>query len=328
MDRSHRSQSASSHTDELSLDHNVKEEVATPLTLLPGTEDEAGDTTADESLPRRQSRPSRIATSPSRLKRKRHDSILETPQEPRDPRTAPTHVLWTRAFPKISASALESISGHRNASMFAGPIKERDAPGYKHIIKMPQDLKSIKSAILAGSKAAQAVAPKDLPANQSSVWLPISEDLVPPKGIVNYEQLDKELNRMFANAIMFNADPERGLGASWEEMLGRDKRGGEGYEIDEDGVVKDTLAMFADVEKIVGSLRSAERRSEDVTAGNNFGASGMSSSGMRVGSAARGSSAGFRASSAGLDDDDIDELAGDGNMDSNTGSTAKRRRKA
>ena len=294
------------------MDNAVKQEVATPLPLPPGLEDETGDTTADESLPNIRSHPSNIITSPSRLKRKRNDSIVGTPREPTGPAT---HVLWTRAFPKISASALESITGHRNASMFAAPVKERDAPGYKTLILRPQDLKSIKSTILAGHRAATTAMPEDTPPGQSSLWLPISEDIIPPKGIINYAQLEKELMRMFANAIMFNADPDRGLGASWDEMRGRGKKGGEGYEIDEDGVVKDTRAMYADVEKIVGSLRSAERRSEEM----------MGASGVRVGSVVRGSSVGMRGSSVlGEGEDEIDELAGE----ADTGTVAKRRRKA
>ena len=198
--------------------------------------------------------------------------------------------------------------------MFAAPVKERDAPGYKNLILRPQDLKSIKSTILAGHRAATAAAPEDTPVGQSSVWLPISEDLVPPRGIINYAQLERELMRMFANAIMFNADPDRGLGASWDEMRGRGMKGGDGYEIDEDGVVKDTRAMYGDVEKVVGSLRSAERRTEEMLGG------------VRVGSVVRGSSVGFRGSSVmGDGEDDIDELAGE--ADVGAGTVAKRRRK-
>lgn len=297
---SYRSQSVMSHADEdeLSLDNDVasrhvKEEVATPLGV-----DDAGDTTADESsthLPL----PSRSGPSPRHpTKRKRASSI------PFEARSAalPGHVMWTKAFPKISASALESISGHRNASTFAAPVKERDAPGYTNIILRPQDLKSIRGAILHGSRAATAAAPEDMNPNASNIWLPISEDLIPPKGIINYAQLEKELMRIFANAVMFNADPDRGFGKRWQG-IGKGKGDSVGYEIDEDGVIKDTRAMFTDVEKVVGSLRSAERRSEE----------------MRESSMARGVG----------DDDEVDELAGDGESHAgNTGSMAKRRRKA
>ncbi|KAE8448869.1 hypothetical protein EG329_008871 [Mollisiaceae sp. DMI_Dod_QoI] len=293
--RSHRSQSFTSHADELSLDNDilsrhVKQEVATPI----GVED-TGDTTADE-LPRL---PSRSDPSPHRAtKRKRASSIHI---ESRPSSVPPSHVLWTRAFPKISASALEAISGHKNASTFSAPVKERDAPGYKSLILRPQDLKSIRSAITAGHRAATAAAPEDMNPNASSAWLPISEDLVPPKGIINYAQLEKELMRMFANAVMFNGDPDRGIGRRWQG-IGKGRGDNVGYEIDEDGVVKDTRAMFADVEKIISSLRSAERRSEE----------------MREGSMARGN----------LDDDEVDELAADDDSHVGNTGTAKRRRKA
>ncbi|KAF4622751.1 hypothetical protein G7Y89_g14275 [Cudoniella acicularis] len=306
---SHRSPSVTPHADELSMDNeianrHVKQEVATPI----GIED-AGDTTADEAsvLPPHHSRQ---APSPRQsVKRKR--SPIPT-LESRPPSTPPTHVLWTRAFPKISASALESVSGHRNASTFAAPVKEHNAPGYKHLILRPQDLKSIRSAINAGHRAASAAAPPDL-GPQTNVMLPISEDLIPPKGIINNAQLEKELMRMFANAIMFNADPNRGFGRRLNGG-GKGKVGDiVGYEIDEDGVVKDTRAMFADVEKVITNLRSAERRSEE----------------LREASLAAAGTAGTVAGTTAEEDEAVDELAGDGDgSTSNVGSVAKRRRKA
>ncbi|KIN02638.1 hypothetical protein OIDMADRAFT_178560 [Oidiodendron maius Zn] len=316
---SHLSTSAMSQADddadETSVASHVKEEVNTPLPL--GAEEETGDTTADESasIPAHRQRPSRPqypVESPKRLKRKRDESI-EAPREPAKP---PTHVLWTRNFPKISTSAMESISGHRNASTFAVPVKERDAPGYKHIVLRPQDLKSIKSAILAGHRAAteKEKSMGEGFKSESSTWLPISEDLIPPKGIINSTQLEKELMRMFANAIMFNPDPDRGFG---EKLDGnKDKQGGDGYEIDEDGVVKDTKAMFADVEKIIASLRSTE----------NIDGTGIP----------RGSSVGRASSIRGssvvateAEDDAASEATGDGGESAaNLASGAKRRRKA
>ncbi|TVY13417.1 hypothetical protein LARI1_G008788 [Lachnellula arida] len=294
---SHRSQSVMSHADELSMDNDahrhVKQEVATPI----GVED-AGDTADESSVqPRHGSRaePSPRPTS----KRKRDSSIANAPKS-RPVSTPPNQVLWTRAFVKISASALETISGHKSASIFGAPIKERDAPGYKHLIIRPQDLKSIRSAIVAGHKAATAAAPDDLSASQASAWLPISEDLIPPRGIINNAQLEKELMRMFANAIMFNPDPKRGFGGRWQSM-GKGRGEGVGFEIDEDGIVKDTKVMSADVEKVIASLRSAERRSEEI-----------------------------REASLAVDkaDEELDELAGETEENAgNTGGVAKRRRK-
>ncbi|SZF03631.1 unnamed protein product [Blumeria hordei] len=174
----------------------------------------------------------------------------------------PSTILWTRAFPKISAQALQDIVTDKNASMFANPIKEKDAPGYRTIILRPQDLKSIRSAITAGHRAATAAAPEDLSPYAPSAWLPISEDLIPPKGIINYSQLEKELMRMFANAIMFNADPKRGLGPAWQDVVERNKEEALGYAFDEDSIVRGTKDMFAAVEKKVSDLRSVERRNE------------------------------------------------------------------
>ncbi|OBT43831.1 hypothetical protein VE00_05389 [Pseudogymnoascus sp. WSF 3629] len=220
------------------------------LALATSAEDTAGATTDETPVP---------TSSPLR-KRKR--SPARAPSKP------PTHVLWTRNFSRISASALERIGAHRCASTFANPIKERDAPGYKDVILRPQDLKSIRSAITAGSRAGlAAVASMDEESDkgQASLQLPISEDLVPPKGIVNNAQLEKELMLMFANAIMFNPDPDHGFGRAFSARKGTpaEVEDNRGYTLDEDGVVQDTKTMFADVEKIVGELRSAEQRKSE-----------------------------------------------------------------
>ncbi|TAQ87461.1 hypothetical protein B7494_g4216 [Chlorociboria aeruginascens] len=287
--RSFRSQSVVSHVDELSVDsHPVKQEVATPQ--------DAGDTTADEGPGRRLG----TTASPRNPKRKRHEAV-----DPRQPSGPATHVLWTRAFPKIGQSPLDEISGHRNASTFAAPVKERDAPGYKEIILRPQDIKSIRSAIAAGNRAAAAVAPSDL--TQSNVWLPISEDLIPPKGIINSAQLEKELMRMFANAVMFNGDPNRGFGLKFENKEKREEADRTGYEIDEDSIVKDTIAMFTDVDQIVNRMRTAERVRED-TAEKDRPVVPPPPIANR--------------------DDNEDELAGNGDDISGGGGVAKRRRKA
>lgn len=301
-----RSQSVQSHADELSLDNensglHFKQEVATPRGV-----GDVGDIAADEITHRQ----SKLPSPRQAMKRKR----IESPGF-REPRGPPLFVLWTRAFPKISASALESISGHRNASTFANPVKERDAPGYKDLILRPQDLKSIRTAITAGHKAAAAVAAAQVTPDdqgQSSAWLPISEDLIPPKGIINYAQFEKELMRMFANAIMFNADPDRGFGKAFENKRKESERGAV-YEIDENSLVKDTRAMFMDVEKDIGALRSAERRSEEAAERE-----------------ALGGPWGVRQPSSHVEavDDEVDELAGDGDAGVGNGGSVKRRRKA
>lgn len=180
---------------------------------------------------------------------------------------------------------------HRHASLFAKPLTEREAPGYKDLIYRPQDLKSIKTAVGKGSRAANAAieeitAAEDEPGtpNKSAttstggmVQLKKLEDLAPPKGIVNSSQLETEIMRVFANAVMFNPLPanERGLGPRFkmQRVDGRDasvhrqaregdEEGAKGYsyvEVEEGGIIADTRAMFEDVEKVVDEWRSAEQ---------------------------------------------------------------------
>lgn len=174
------------------------------------------------------------------------------------------------------------------------------------IVLQPQDITSIRSAIKQGNKAALQAA-SSLPGGDpgtASVWLPMSPDLVPPRGIINSAQLERELVHMFCNAIMYNPDPDRGLGPSFLKRNQDEEEEVIGYHLDENGVVKNTRGMFVEVEKLLGDLRSAEKQ--------------------------RGAppppSATRQASVATPADDtaeDEDELAGDGNT---TASVAKRRR--
>ncbi|KAK3320542.1 hypothetical protein B0T19DRAFT_477793 [Cercophora scortea] len=252
----------------------VKDEVTTPQ---PPTE--TGDTTADESITgRRQLK--------RRAKRKREESSptpAETPVDgqmpplpamlPKQP-TVPNGVMWTRAFNKVSGSAMEQIVHHRSANMFAAPIRDKDAPGYDKVILQPQDLKSIRAAINHGNRAAAQLAAA-LPGGDpgtSSVRLPLSEELVPPKGIINSWQLDRELAHMFANAIMYNPEHLYGLPLEFEQatedarlaQLAGEEQLAEhedhllGYKVDEFGVVNDARAMFHEVDKLLTELRSAE----------------------------------------------------------------------
>lgn len=162
--------------------------------------------------------------------------------------------------------------------MFTNPIKPKEAPGYHSIILRATCLKNIQKAIHAGNKAAAAVAAAlpDGDPGTSSVWLPISEELVPPRAIINSAQLERELVHMFANAIMYNLDPNRGPGPTFlkgsgvgskgaNEAHGRSQShtGGDaanmiGYQVDQDSVVKDTQSMFSEVDKLLIELRSTE----------------------------------------------------------------------
>lgn len=174
---------------------------------------------------------------------------------------------------------MNEIITHKVGNVFARPLSERDAPGYKDFISRPQDLKSIKTAINAGSKALIAAA-EDAgeDSTSSSVWVPETPDVVPPKGIVNSAQLEKELMRMFANAIMYNPDlpSHRGVGPAFRTRA-RTARGDdadadedeedEDEEVAEKGkedvsVVKDAREMFSAVAPAISRWRSAESAAE------------------------------------------------------------------
>ena len=114
---------------------------------------------------------------------------------------------------------MNEITSHRLASLFAKPLNDRDAPGYKDLILRPQDLKSIRSAISAGGRALTAVLEEagEAAPPGAHIWVREDQALMPPKGIVNAGQLEKELMRIFANAVMFNSDvaENRALGPAF-----------------------------------------------------------------------------------------------------------------
>ncbi|MCJ1384629.1 hypothetical protein MMC17_007747 [Xylographa soralifera] len=286
-----RSQSTISHADELSLDEpdlgssrKIKPEPpATPAAAMDDNvsirSTPAGDFARSSGRTRRDTIRSLELPQSARPsgKRKRADTIENTPGLPTPfALSRPNHVLASRNFPRTSAPIMNDITTHKLASMFAKPLTERDAPGYKDIIYRPQDLKSIKAAIGVGSRALAAMDDTGSPAiggtkGSASIWVEKTPDIVPPKGIVNSTQLEKEVCRIFANAVMFNPDPKHGLGPAFRTRSRLIAAGnGTGDEndvvIEEDdggGVVRDTREMFETVEKSVSNWRAAERAGED-----------------------------------------------------------------
>ncbi|KAK4645042.1 hypothetical protein QC761_310310 [Podospora bellae-mahoneyi] len=262
----------------------IKDEAMTPR---PTTE--TGDTAADESIsnrpnPARSTKRKRDESTPASVQSPRGRQLTDASRDDSMPPNMPNVVLWTRSFHKVSGSAMESIVGHRSANMFAAPIREKDAPGYHKVIKQPQDLKTIRSAIAHGNKAA-AQAAAALPGGDpgGSCWLPRTEELVPPKSIINSGQLDRELSHIFANCIMYNPDPWHGPGPAFlpqeddSEGLeaGAHQDNVVGYKVDEFGIVNDARAMFIEVEQHVSELRSAEKRSAPPGGGHAAGAEGV-----------------------------------------------------
>lgn len=200
----------------------------------------------------------------------------------------------SKNFVKTSQLLLNEITSHKLAGIFAKPLSERDAPGYKNLVLRPQDLKSIKAAINKGGKAGQAAIEAldgdresghetvsragagEGPVGNGIYWVKKTEDLVPPKGIVNSSQLELELVRMFANAVMFNPLPssERGFGRSlrlrknggdvvvagsdMDGAVSEEDSGSSSGSIEEGGIIADTREMFKDVLEQVTKWRELE----------------------------------------------------------------------
>ncbi|OQD81662.1 hypothetical protein PENANT_c026G04741 [Penicillium antarcticum] len=222
-------------------------------------------------------------TPKPRSKRKRGPSeALEQEPHPSDiPKFDTTqYVMATRNFHRTAAPIMNDVSTHKLASIFSKPIGERDAPGYHDLIYRPQDLKSIKSAVHQGSKAVataaesvstpagdgESPAPGGTPSSKNGVLvLQKNEDFVPPKGIVNSAQLEKEFIRIFANAIMFNPIPQRGFGPAFPMTSDRGSRESTQMgDSDEGGIIHDSLEMFGDVEQAVTRWRAAERTADEL----------------------------------------------------------------
>jgi hypothetical protein len=231
-----RSQSVVSHVsaDESASKRVKNEPPSTPM-------DTASDAVDDTPMPA----PPRRGPS-TRNKRKRSlTAASETSEVARAiteeaPEFAPkSSVLAVRNFSRLSTTIMNDIASHKHASTFSVPVRDKIAKGYSDMILVRTDLKSIKTAIGAGARAINAATESDSQSsasNASALILPWSDELVPPKGIVNSAQLEREVMRMFANAVMFNPG--------------------------EDGVVADAREMFGDAEVKLVNFREAEKGAE------------------------------------------------------------------
>jgi Bromodomain len=235
-----RSHSVTSHVSgDDSASKVVKHEP--PSTPMDTTSDVPVDDTPMPAPPRR---------GPSTRNKRKHSETVaseaeDSSQIPLPPEPQPkTTVLAVRNFPRLSNTIMMDVTSHRHASTFSAPVRERDADGYSSMIRWPTDLKTIKVAIQAGARAfnnasaAASAAASSEDATATALLLPWSTELVPPKAIVNSAQLERELMRMFANAVMFNPG--------------------------EDDVVRDAREMFDDAVVKLGNFREAERGAEQV----------------------------------------------------------------
>lgn len=234
-----RSQSIASLADDMSV-------ASGPATFQGGRSSINTPTPGDRPLTRHARNMS--STTAITAKRKRRDSTAdsfvnaEAPPSPlpsRPPQLPPEYIVASRNFQRMTAPLMENIASHKVASIFAGPVSAK-TKGYYDTIHRPTDLKTIRGQIAQGNRAVIAAAASvgvSSPGGESAdtgttITLSYSEELEPPKAIVNADQLEQELMRMFANAAMFNE--------------------GDG------GVVADTKEMCEDVLKILADFRGAE----------------------------------------------------------------------
>ncbi|KMU72536.1 hypothetical protein CISG_09523 [Coccidioides immitis RMSCC 3703] len=250
-------------------DETESSKIKNELPSTPINDDMDIDRRTSERLTR-----SSLSVSDDRTRSKRKRAPTDTISA-EDGQTSPQHVLCTRNFPRTCGPVMNDIAAHKHASIFAKPLTERDAPGYKDLIYRPQDIKSIKSAIHQGSKAV-AAASEALSASGAEdelsgtskgngLILKRTAELMPPRGIVNSSQLEKELIRMFANAVMFNPTPESTFGPAFSmrsEFASREQT--QALEPEEGGILHDTLEIYEDVERAVSTWRAAERAVDDL----------------------------------------------------------------
>jgi hypothetical protein len=232
-DRS-RSHSILSHTDTIAADNEsqggnrIKSERGTSVDAI---DEESVDTPTQMTTRRR--------GAAARRKRNAREASLDEPEDQFSTPGPPRTIAAPRYFARTCAPIMNDIQSHKHASTFSSAVRAKDAEGYYDIIKRPTDLKSIQKAIGFGAKQVAAAA-SDTPAGSPGggggiVELPVISENTPPKSIVNAAQLEKELMRMFVNAVMFNPG--------------------------EEGVVEDAREMFETVQRSVSSWRNVERSS-------------------------------------------------------------------
>ncbi|KAL7270113.1 hypothetical protein RUND412_007189 [Rhizina undulata] len=191
-----------------------------------------------------------MGTAPHATPDLEREKEKEQPDREREKEVPPRHedgvlgqqpmVVATKKFLQLSAPLLSDINSHKFANLFMTPVNERVAPGYRGMVYRPQDLKSIKAAVKAGAASLAATSatpttstPSESPAPTSTfTTVPATTLNTPPKGIVNSKQLEKEMFRMFANAVMYNKSTTE--------------------------IAKETVEMARDVSHMVDNFRSAE----------------------------------------------------------------------
>ncbi|KAJ8100903.1 hypothetical protein POJ06DRAFT_83880 [Lipomyces tetrasporus] len=155
-------------------------------------------------------------TAPRSLRgqHKRRYSIANTESSPQmaenksSPATPGGHTPrpTNRKFQTLVAPLLANISSNKSASFFTSPVNENDAPDYHDLVYEPTDLRTIKSIVKEGR-------------------------------IQTSSELEREIMKMFANAVMYNR---------WDSDIGAWSR-----------------EMQKETETLIAMFRGAERRGQN-----------------------------------------------------------------
>ena len=137
-------------------------------------------------------------------------------QQPLSNRQAPGYrdLIYRPQDLKSIKTAIGSGSRALIASINAG-IERADTPASVRTVTGDQSIAAAGSPAALGNTPVpvhgQGTASLNTAASANVVTVPTNPDIVPPKGIINSAQFEKEVMRTFANAIMFNPDPKRGF---------------------------------------------------------------------------------------------------------------------
>ncbi|KAK9384084.1 uncharacterized protein V2V93DRAFT_363497 [Kockiozyma suomiensis] len=145
------------------------------------------------------------ATSRSRKRKQLSSPPFEDKSSPATPQSTPASSTRApnRKFQALVAPLLSNISSNRSASFFTNPVSENDAPNYHGLIYQPTDLRTIKTMVKDGR-------------------------------IQTSSELEREVMKMFANAVMYN---------SWDSDISEWSR-----------------EMQMETETLIAVFRGAERR--------------------------------------------------------------------
>ncbi|KAK9459304.1 uncharacterized protein V1516DRAFT_687066 [Lipomyces oligophaga] len=132
--------------------------------------------------------------------------VGEDQSSPATTTTGITSRMSTRKFQTLVAPLLANISSNRSASFFTNPVNENDAPNYYDLVYQPTDLRTIKSMVKDGR-------------------------------IQSSSELERQIMKMFANAVMYN---------SWDSDISEWSR-----------------EMELETETLIAVFRDAERRGQN-----------------------------------------------------------------